>query len=85
MFIAGILYLCILFSFLQNALLFAVVATVLFSFRYGAASLIPLALVIDGHFGNFHTLPLLSMVSIVWYMLVEYLRPIIMRPALLHL
>lgn len=78
-----ILYLCIIFSFLQNVVFLTVVAVVLFSVRYGAVMLIPVAILIDGYFGNFYGVPLLSIGSIVWYMLIEYMRLKLLSPTLL--
>jgi hypothetical protein len=64
---------------LQNWLLLAAIAVVIFSARYGAVLLIPLAILIDGYFGNFYTIPYLSFLATVWYVLVEYLRPRVMN------
>ncbi|MCA9354390.1 MAG: hypothetical protein KC877_02625 [Candidatus Kaiserbacteria bacterium] len=72
---AIVLYLTILFSFMQQWLLLTVLAVLIFSFRYGAVALIPLAFLVDGYFGNFYSLPLTSMVAVWWYLVVEYLKP----------
>lgn len=69
------LYISIAIAILQNWLLLAFVLIVLFSARHGAFLLLPLAISIDGYFGNFYTLPLLSFVSVWWYLLVVYFRP----------
>jgi len=75
MFLAIILYLVIIFSFLQNWSLLTVPAVLFFSFKYNPVSLIPLAVLFDGYFGNFYTFPTLSALAILWFGLVEYTRP----------
>jgi len=72
---ASALYFFAIISFLQNWLLLAIFFTILFSLRFGAVALIPAAILIDGYFGNYYGLPLLSLGAIVWFMLVEYVRP----------
>lgn len=69
------LYLIIIFSIMQNWLLLAAVVIFLFSAKYNSVFLIPLAIFIDGYFGNFYTTPTLSMASILWFIVVELLRP----------
>ena len=69
------LYLSLLFATMQNWLLLAGVLIIVFSLRYKAASLIPLAILIDGYFGNFYTIPFLSLASVVWFMFIEYMHP----------
>ncbi len=73
--ISIILYLVIAFSILQNWLFVAAAAIVLFSLKYSSVMLIPLAILIDGYFGNFHSLPYLSLLSVWWYLVAEYFRP----------
>ena len=70
-----ILYIIITFTVLQNWLLTAAIATLMFSLRYGSITLIPLAILIDGYFGNFFTIPALSIGSILWFVVVDFLRP----------
>lgn len=74
-FLAIFLYFTIIFSFLQNCLSLLLVSLVVFSIRFGAVSLIPVAILIDGYFGNFFGIPYLSFSVIMWFLLVEYLRP----------
>lgn len=69
------LYCVVAFSFFQGWYLVAAVATLVFSSRYPVLPLIPLAILFDGYFGNFHQLPLLSFFVVWWYLLVEYTRP----------
>ena len=76
------LYSLIPILILQNWLLFAAIVVVIFSARYGAVLLIPLAILIDGYFGNFYTVPYLSFLATLWYVLVEYIRPRIMNNSL---
>lgn len=73
--ISILLYFFIAISIIQNHMLLAIVFVFVFSYRYGAVSLIPLAIVIDGYFGNFYAIPWLSFFSIVWYLLVDFLQP----------
>jgi hypothetical protein len=74
-FLAIILYFTVIFSFLQNWLLLLFVSLVVFSIRFGAVALIPAAILIDGYFGNYYEYPYLSFVTILWFVLIEYLRP----------
>lgn len=74
-FFAVMLYVLALFSFLQGWLLTAIAATVLYSVQYGALVFIPAAILIDGYFGNFQQIPYLSIVSILWFVSIEYVRP----------
>lgn len=48
---------------------------VLFSVSYSTAVLIPIAVVFDGYYGNFHTVPVLSVGAIVWFVITEFLQP----------
>ncbi len=74
-FLATSLYTLITLSVLQDWLILAGVAIIIFSLRFNAAALIPLAIMIDGYFGHFHAIPFLSFFAIWWFLLVEYLRP----------
>lgn len=74
-FLSTCLYIVIIFSFLQNWLWLTAVAVVLFSFKYGAVTFIPLAILIDGYFGHFYAIPYLSVCAVWWFMFVEYVRP----------
>jgi hypothetical protein len=79
MIFATTLYLIIFFSYIQNWLLLATVAAILFSIKYNATALIPVAILIDGYFGNFYTIPTLSILSVFWFSVVEFLRPKFIR------
>lgn len=72
-------YFLIALSVLQNWLLVGFVLVMVFSYLYGASMLIPLAFLIDGYFGNFASWPYLSVFSVFWYLLVEYIRPKVAR------
>lgn len=72
--IAVILYLLIILAAMQSHLLLGLLATGLFTFRYGAVALLPLAVLLDGYYGAFFTVPLFSIAAIVWYVLSEVLR-----------
>lgn len=74
MIFATFLYIVITFSFIQNWLFLAVAAIFLFSIKYNSVALIPLAILIDGYFGNFFNIPMLSIAAILWFMVVEFLR-----------
>jgi hypothetical protein len=70
---AVVLYLIIIISVMQSYVLIGLVTTVFFTFRYGAVSLIPLAILLDGYYGSFYEFPVLSMVTIIWYLFSEIL------------
>ncbi|MCA9363425.1 hypothetical protein KC851_03820 [Candidatus Kaiserbacteria bacterium] len=67
-------YVLILIAVLQNWLWLAAPLILFFSLRCGAASLIPMAILLDAYFGNYYHLPLLSLASVGWYCLVLILR-----------
>ncbi len=69
------LFLAIGFLLLQNHLLLAAVAVVLFTMRTSAAWLIPLAILLDGYFGAFSAVPVLSLVFLLWYIASEFIKP----------
>ena len=73
--ISFFLYFGAAIAILQNWLFLAFIFLVWFSLRHGAFLFIPLAIVIDGYFGNFYGLPLLSFISVWWYLVVFYFRP----------
>lgn len=75
MILAIVLYVIIIFSFVQNWLFLTAATILLFSLKFNSMMLIPLAMLFDGYFGNFFTIPILSIISILWFVLVELLRP----------
>lgn len=62
----------------QDHLLFAFLLVLLFTFRQGAVWLIPLAFLIDGYFGSFETLPIITIFTIAWYTISEFVRPMLL-------
>lgn len=64
-----------LFAFLQGWLILAFLALLAYSSAGSTAYLIPIAILLDGYFGNFSSVPLLSIAAVAWYLLSEYLRP----------
>ena len=72
---AIILYLSVIFTFVQGWEIVTFGLVLVFSFWYNAVALIPLAILLDAYFGNFNTMPTLSFLAVVWFILVEYLRP----------
>lgn len=69
------LFISITFLLLQNQLLLAFVAVCIFSYRVSAAWLLPLAILIDGYFGAFSNVPVLSLSFLLWYILSEFIKP----------
>lgn len=69
------LYILIALMVTQNHLLIAAVLVLLFTFRAGAIWLIPLAIMIDGYFGAFYSIPFISVAAILWYAVSEFVRP----------
>lgn len=74
-FLSTLLYVIIIFSFLQSWWFLFVLSLVVFSVRSGAIALIPIAILIDGYFGNYFGFPYLSFSAILWSMIVEFVRP----------
>ncbi|NCT02049.1 hypothetical protein GW766_02240 [Candidatus Parcubacteria bacterium] len=74
-FLAVLLYSGIGFSIMHNWLLFAGLCISIFSIRHGAIMLIPLAIVLDGYYGNYYSLPYVSLLAVVWYIVIEQIRP----------
>lgn len=73
-FIATAWYLLIVFAVMQNVVWLGVVAIVWFTLRFGAVSLLPLAILLDGYYGAFFSVPVLSISAIVWYVASELFR-----------
>lgn len=78
-FTGTLLYVLLAIAILQNWLFVSGLLVILFSYQFGGVALVPLAFLIDGYFGNFTGVPYVSIFSIVWYLLVEYIRPKIAR------
>jgi hypothetical protein len=73
-FTAMSLYLVIIFSVMQSNILLGTIAVVIYTVKFSAMALIPLAIVIDGYYGAFYTVPVFSISAIGWYLLSEVLR-----------
>jgi hypothetical protein len=78
------LYILIIIAILQNWLWLAGLLVLLFSLQFGAAALVPAAILIDGYFGNFYTWPYLSFAAIAWYVFIDYIRPKVLNPSLVN-
>lgn len=74
--IAIILYLLSLFAFLQGHIILGAIAVVLYSIKFGAVTVLPMAVLLDGYFGAFHQVPIFSLIAIGWYLLSELLRSV---------
>lgn len=69
------LCLIIAISVMQNWIWLACLCTLLFSLRFHSAALILLAIVLDGYYGAFYTVPILSLSAICWLIFIEALKP----------
>lgn len=70
-----ILYIFIALLVIQNQLTLASLAVLLFTYYVSAIWLIPLGFMIDGYFDAFTTVPVFSLVTIIWYAVSEFLKP----------
>ena len=70
-----VLYIFVALLILQNHLLLAGVVVLVFTFRCGALWLLPLAFLLDGYFGTFSAVPLISISACAWYVISEFVRP----------
>ena len=70
-----ILYILTALLILQNHLLLAGMVVLFFTFRCGAIWLLPLAFLLDGYFGAFSAVPLITIAACVWYVISEFVRP----------
>jgi len=73
--LSAALYLIIIFSVLQSALIVSILAVGAFSLKYSSFALIPLAIIIDAYFGAFHQFPVLSVLAVVWCGSIELIKP----------
>jgi hypothetical protein len=69
------LYCVVVITTLQNLLLIAVPIAIWFTTRANALWLLPMAILIDGYFGAFYDLPLLSLVVGMWCVVAEMMKP----------
>lgn len=70
-----ILYITIVSAVLQNAFVVAIPLAVWFTFRCGSIWLFPAAVLIDGYFGAFYSVPVFSLTICLWFLLTEVIRP----------
>ena len=75
LFIQSFLFVSIALLVVQNQLVLAFLAALLFTYYRSAAWLIPLGFLVDGYFDAFYTVPLFSLVAILWYVISEFLKP----------
>jgi len=73
-FLALGLYLVIIFSVMQSQILIGIVTVVLYTFKFSATALLPLAIILDGYYGAFYTVPVFSIGIIIWYVVSEIFR-----------
>lgn len=70
-----LVYFLIAVMVVQNYLFIAFLLVLVFTFKRGAVLLIPLAFVIDGYFGAFQAIPTITLFTIAWYAISEFVRP----------
>ncbi len=70
-----LVYFLIAVMVVQNYLFIAFLLVLVFTFKRGAVLLIPLAFFIDGYFGAFQSVPTITLFTIAWYAISEFVRP----------
>ncbi len=75
LFLHSLLYGTVLLLVIQNQLLLAALAALLFTYYRSAAWLIPLGFLVDGYFDAFYTVPMFSIITIIWFVISELLKP----------
>lgn len=70
-----ILYVAIAVCFLQGWYVLAIVGVLATSFFMSTAWFLPLGFLIDGYFGMWHSVPVLSLSLVAWFVFFELLRP----------
>jgi len=83
--IATVFFGAIIFAVMQGWMVLAGFLIVLFSVRYSTLPLVFLAIALDGYYGNFFVIPYLSLASVVWYVLMEYIRPKLHSPDMIKI
>lgn len=61
-------------AILQNLLLLAGVFILFFTYTFGAVYLLPFAVLIDGYYGAFYSVPYFSLSMLIWFILSEMIR-----------
>ena len=69
------LYFFIALMIVQNNLIVAGILVLWFTMRCGAVWLLPLAFMIDGYFGAFEHIPVITFYACAWYALSSFVRP----------
>lgn len=64
----------IVLSVLQDALWLAFLLSALYTFYYGAVWLPLLAIAIDSYYGAFSSVPIFSVITLVWFLISELLK-----------
>jgi hypothetical protein len=72
---ATLLIFLIAIAVFQNLLWLAAIYALLFTWWYGAVWLVVLALLIDGYFGSFASIPIFSLIALLWFTVSELGRP----------
>ena len=70
-----LIFIATVLSVLHGQLLIAALLSVWFTYRSGAAWLLVAAVLIDGYFGAFFSVPYLTIVALLWYAFSEWIRP----------
>lgn len=58
---------------MQSLVILGVISAVVFTVKYSGIALLPLAILLDGYYGAFYSVPLFSLATIGWYILSELL------------
>ncbi len=69
-----ICFLFLIISVLQGWMFASVAISLLLSWYFGALILVVLAFILDGYYGAFYGWPMLSIVSIIWFVFLETSR-----------
>lgn len=78
------LYILIALMIAQNHLVVSMILVIIFTFRAGAIWLLPLAVAVDGYFGAFYSVPVISIVAVLWYGISEFVRPQLLMQYMKH-
>jgi len=70
-----LLFLLIAWGMLTQIFWFALVVTIWYVFRYSGYELIVLAILIDGYYGAFYSVPLLSIATLMFVFSINIIKP----------
>ncbi|MEN9920536.1 MAG: hypothetical protein RL538_429 [Candidatus Parcubacteria bacterium] len=73
--LSALIFILIAIMVMQNQLFAAVLLAGWFTWRVGAFLLLPLAIMLDGYFGAFYDVPVITLCAIAWYGVSEFVRP----------